>query len=111
MDYSEKLVVKGLKEGDTEAYQYIFDTHYQVLCHTANRYVRDGFVVTRSMSTLRCAATYSRQCATDVLTIYAPSTSVMRWLPRNWRRATVLLILPMASSRSTNSWAPNLPTV
>lgn len=29
MDYSEKLVVKGLKEGDTEAYQYIFDTHYQ----------------------------------------------------------------------------------
>lgn len=44
MDYSEKLVVKGLKEGDTEAYQYIFDTHYQVLCHTANRYVRDGFV-------------------------------------------------------------------
>ncbi len=30
MDYSEKLVVKGLKEGDTEAYQYIFDTHYQV---------------------------------------------------------------------------------
>ena len=44
MDYSEKLVVKGLKEGDTEAYQYIFDTHYQVLCHTANRYVRDSFV-------------------------------------------------------------------
>ena len=23
MDYSEKLVVKGLKEGDTEAYLYI----------------------------------------------------------------------------------------
>lgn len=44
MDYSEKLVVKGLKAGDTEAYQYIYDTHYQVLCHTANRYVRDSFV-------------------------------------------------------------------
>ena len=44
MDYSEKLVVKGLKAGDTEAYQYIFDTHYQVLCYTANRYVRDSFV-------------------------------------------------------------------
>ena len=44
MDYSEKLVVNGLKAGDTEAYQYIFDTHYQVLCYTANRYVRDSFV-------------------------------------------------------------------
>ena len=44
MDYSEKLVVNGLKAGDTEAYQYIYDTHYQVLCHTANRYVRDSFV-------------------------------------------------------------------
>ena len=37
MDYSEKLVVNGLKAGDTDAYQYIFDTHYQVLCYTANR--------------------------------------------------------------------------
>lgn len=44
MDYSEKLVVNGLKADDTEAYQYIFDTHYQVLCYTANRYVRDSFV-------------------------------------------------------------------
>lgn len=26
MDYSEKLVVKGLKAGDTEAYQYIYTT-------------------------------------------------------------------------------------
>ena len=44
MDYSEKLVVNGLKAGDTEAYQYICDTHCQVLCYTANRYVRDSFV-------------------------------------------------------------------
>ena len=28
MDYSEKLVVKGLKAGDTEAYQYIYAVSY-----------------------------------------------------------------------------------
>lgn len=44
MDYSEKLIINGLKAGDTEAYRYIFDTHYQVLCYTANRYVHDHFV-------------------------------------------------------------------
>lgn len=44
MDYSEKLIIKGLKAGDQEAYRYIYDTHYQVLCHTANKYVGDRFV-------------------------------------------------------------------
>lgn len=44
MDYSEKLIANGLKAGDTEAYRYIFNTHYQVLCYTANRYVHDQFV-------------------------------------------------------------------
>ena len=114
MDYSEKLVVNGLKAGDTEAYQYIFDTHYQVLCYTANRYVRDSFVAEtivgdmiyrmwenelRSMSTLRCAATSFRLCATDVLTICAPSTNAMRWQLRILPKPTAWQILPMASSR------------
>ncbi len=44
MDYSEKLITKGLKDGDQEAYRYIYDTHYQVLCYTANKYVHDQFV-------------------------------------------------------------------
>ena len=44
MDYSEQLIVNGLKEGDTNAYKYIFDTHYQMLCYTANRYLHDDFV-------------------------------------------------------------------
>ena len=44
MDYSERLIINGLKTGDTEAYRYIYDTHYQVLCFTANRYVHDQFV-------------------------------------------------------------------
>lgn len=44
MDYSEKLVIKGLREGDTEAFKYIYDTHYQVLCHFASRYLRDTYL-------------------------------------------------------------------
>lgn len=44
MDYSEKLIIKGLKAGDQEAYRYIYDAHYQVLCHVANKYVADKFM-------------------------------------------------------------------
>lgn len=44
MDYSERLIVNGLKAGDTEAYRYVYDTHYRVLCYTADRYVHDHFV-------------------------------------------------------------------
>ncbi len=43
MDYSEKLVINGLKAGDQEAYKYIYDTHYQMLCYIADRYVHDHF--------------------------------------------------------------------
>ena len=99
MDYSEKLVVKGLKEGDTEAYQYIFDTHYQVLCYTANRYVRDGFVA----ETIVGDMIYRMWEHRDTLNVNTSLRSYLQQAVRNWRRATVLLILPMASSRSTNS--------
>jgi RNA polymerase sigma-70 factor (ECF subfamily) len=44
MDYSEQLIIHGLKAGDTDAYRYIYDTHYQVLCYTAEQYVYDAFV-------------------------------------------------------------------
>lgn len=44
MDYSERLIINGLKAGDTEAYRYVYDTHYRVLCYAANRYVHDQFV-------------------------------------------------------------------
>lgn len=43
MDYSEKLIVKGLREGDTEAFRYLYDTHYQILCHIASRYLHDDY--------------------------------------------------------------------
>ncbi len=44
MDYSEKLIINGLQKGDSEAFKYIFDTHYQVLCHFASRYLRDDYL-------------------------------------------------------------------
>lgn len=44
MDYSEKLIINGLQQGDSEAFKYIFDTHYQVLCHFASRYLRDDYL-------------------------------------------------------------------
>lgn len=44
MDYSEKLVVNGLRKGDTKAFKYLYDTHYQVLCHFASRYLRDDYL-------------------------------------------------------------------
>lgn len=44
MDYSEKLVVNGLRKGDTDAFKYLYDTHYQVLCHFASRYLRDDYL-------------------------------------------------------------------
>ncbi len=43
MDYSERLIINGLKAGDREAYKYIYDTHYQMLCYIADRYVHDHF--------------------------------------------------------------------
>ena len=44
MDYSEKLVVNGLRKGDTKAFKSLYDTHYQVLCHFASRYLRDDYL-------------------------------------------------------------------
>ncbi len=44
MDYSEKLIINGLQQGDSEAFKYIFDTHYQGLCHFAGRYLRDDYL-------------------------------------------------------------------
>lgn len=52
MDYSERLIVNGLRDGDTEAYRYIFDTHYRVLCYTADRYVHDQFAAETIVSDL-----------------------------------------------------------
>ena len=44
MEHTETLIVEQLKLGDENAWQYIYDHHYALLCHIANGYVRDRFL-------------------------------------------------------------------
>ena len=37
MENTEKLIVEQLKNGNEDAYKYIYDYHYVLLCHVANR--------------------------------------------------------------------------
>lgn len=80
MDYSEQLIVNGLKAGDTEAYRYIYDTHYQVLCHVACRYVRDTFVAETIVGDL-IFHLWERRAAVDI------STSLRSYLAQGVRNA------------------------
>ena len=43
MEHTETLIVEQLKIGNEDAYQYIYDRHYALLCHIANGYVKDQF--------------------------------------------------------------------
>ena len=40
MEHTETLIVEQLKTGNEDAYQYIYDRHYALLCHVANGYVK-----------------------------------------------------------------------
>lgn len=44
MEYIEQLLVIRLKKGDVEAYRYVFEHHYAVLCRYAMMIVTDRFV-------------------------------------------------------------------
>ena len=44
MEHTETLIVEQLKIGNEDAYQYIYDRHYALLCHIANGYVKDQFL-------------------------------------------------------------------
>lgn len=44
MEHTETLIVEQLKIGNEDAYQYIYDHHYALLCHIANSYVKDQFL-------------------------------------------------------------------
>lgn len=44
MENTEKLIVAQLKCGNEDAYKYIYDHHYVLLCHVANQYVKDSFL-------------------------------------------------------------------
>jgi RNA polymerase sigma-70 factor (ECF subfamily) len=44
MESAEALLVQQLKNGDDAAYKYLYDQHYQILCHVAAQYVKDDFL-------------------------------------------------------------------
>lgn len=44
MENTEKLIVEQLKNGNEDAYKYIYDYHYVLLCHVANQYLNDNFL-------------------------------------------------------------------
>ena len=44
MEQTELLIVEQLKAGNERAYKYLYDNHYQILCHSAAQYVKDDFL-------------------------------------------------------------------
>lgn len=44
MELAEALLVEQLKNGVDAAYKYLYDHHYQILCHVAAQYVKDDFL-------------------------------------------------------------------
>lgn len=44
MENTETLIVEQLKNGNEDAYKYIYDHHYVLLCHVANQYLKDNFL-------------------------------------------------------------------
>ena len=44
MEHTELLIVEQLKAGKERAYKFLYDQHYQILCHVAAQYVKDDFL-------------------------------------------------------------------
>ena len=44
MENTEQLVIAQLKQGNEEAYRYLYRHHYVVLCHVAKEFVGDSFL-------------------------------------------------------------------
>ena len=44
MELTEESLVQQLKNGVDGAYKYLYDRHYQILCHIAAQYVKDDFL-------------------------------------------------------------------
>lgn len=44
MERTEQLIIAQLKAGKEEAYKFLYDNHYPILCHIAAQYVHDDFL-------------------------------------------------------------------
>lgn len=40
----EQLLLQKIKQGDEKAFQYVFDTHYGLLCSIASEFLKDDFL-------------------------------------------------------------------
>ncbi len=40
--FNNQILIAGLKQGDKEAYEFLFRKHYASLCHYAEKYVKDS---------------------------------------------------------------------
>jgi len=44
MTTGEKEIIFQLKQGDEKAYRFLYDNHYELLCHIAHEYLKDDFL-------------------------------------------------------------------
>ena len=58
---SDTDIIKGLKTGDENAYKYIYDRQYKILCMIANEYVHDTFASEMIVSDVIFAIYKSRE--------------------------------------------------
>ena len=54
MESTEALLVQQLKNGVDAAYKYLYDQHYQILCHVAAQYVKDDFLAETIVGDVIC---------------------------------------------------------
>ena len=44
MNTGEREIIEGLKRGDNDAYKYVYDCHYSLLCKLARAFLKDDFL-------------------------------------------------------------------
>jgi RNA polymerase sigma-70 factor (ECF subfamily) len=44
LEQAELIIIEQLKAGKERAYKYLYDHHYQILCHVAAQYVKDDYL-------------------------------------------------------------------
>lgn len=44
MERTEELIINQLKHGEEQAYKYLYDHHYPIMCHVASQLLEDDFL-------------------------------------------------------------------
>ena len=78
MENTETLIVEQLKIGNENAYRYIYDHHYALLCYVANGYLKDQFL---SETIVGGFARYKNDSIFKYLIVYISSGILLTELP------------------------------